>query len=97
MVAPFGRMAAAEAMALPHQPAAMTAGHCAEMPMPDSDGSDRPHKMTIDCLSACAAMATLDSPLVPGLVGTAAPQVAPIPLLSDGLHPQADPPPPRRA
>ena len=96
LLAPFGRMAAAEAMARPHQPAAATAGHCSDMPS-DRGKGDRPHKAQIDCLSACAAMATLESPFIPGFVCSASPLVAGIALPFAGLHPQSDPPPPRRS
>ena len=95
LVAPFGRMAAAEAMARPHPAPAAMAGHCDEIPAPHHDKGDRSNDKAIDCLSACAAMAALECPVLPGLARVACPQVALISVLSAGLDPQADPPPPR--
>ena len=97
LVAPFGRMAAAEAMAMPHHaaPAAM-AGHCGDTPAPDQAPAER-GAMTIDCLVACATIAAPDAPelaVVESLV------VSPQPCrLSTfiGIQHQADPPPPRRS
>ena len=96
-VAPFGRMAAAEAMAMPHHaaPAAM-AGHCGDTPAPDQAPAER-GAMTIDCLVACATIAAPDAPELAA--------VAPLVVLPQpcrlctfiGIQPQADPPPPRRS
>ena len=94
-VAPFGRLAAAEAMARPHQPAA-AAGHCADMPA-DPDQGDSSHKAQIDCLSACAAMATAGSALLPAFAMAASPRNELLVSLYVGLDPEADPPPPRRS
>lgn len=92
LVAPFGRMAAAEAMVMPHHQAAAMPGHCDEMPAGDEDGAD---KTAIDCMIACAAMAVAETPNL-----VASPDVAPAPIsltLPDlpGLNPEAEPPPPR--
>lgn len=97
LVAPFGRMAAAEAMAAPHHssPTAM-AGHCSDMPAPDRAPEDR-GAMTIDCLVACATIAAPDAPELAAVEPLA---VSPAHLLLTafvGIHPEAEPPPPRRS
>lgn len=90
--APFGRIAAAEAMAMPHhQPIAM-AGHCENMPAPDDGDRD---KVAIDCMIACAVMAAADGPMVEAMAAPASrPARIEHPAFA-GLHPEADPPPPR--
>jgi len=89
LVAPFGRQAAQAAV----YPGAMSAmaGHCdpAPRPAPAQGGS-------IDCMIACAATPAVDAMDVPVLLPLppAAPvagMIAPI----AGLHPAAEPPPPR--
>ena len=91
-VAPFGRIGASQAMA-GHAPMAMTA-HCAGQPMPDGD---KGHRMAVDCMIACAAMAPAPAPFVlPPPALAAAPIGPPLSRLS-GIRPEADPPPPRTA
>ena len=92
LAAPFGRIAAAEAMTAGHHPPMAMTGHCEDMPSPQQDKTD---KTAIDCMIACAAMATEDAcgttvraPLVAGPIAGALP-------VFFGLHPEADPPPPR--
>ena len=93
LVAPFGRIAAAEAMTMPQQPMAAMSGHCDDRPAPHH--GDRTGKASIDCLVACAAMATAeDAPLVRNIAAVSLPASFVLPLFS-GLHPEADPPPPR--
>ena len=95
LVAPFGRVAAADAMNPHRQTAASMAGHCDDMPAPRSHRGDRPHKATIDCLIGCAAMATAEpAPLVGARASVALPATFALPAFS-GLHPEAEPPPPR--
>jgi hypothetical protein len=92
VLAPFGRMGAAEAKAMPHRMPAAMAAHCSGQPMPDSDKGRR---VSIDCMIACAAMAPAAAPiLVPPPAAEAAP-VATLALLATGLRPEAEPPPPR--
>ena len=97
LVAPFGRMAAAEAATMPHHqaPTAM-AGHCSEMPAPEQAPAER-GTMTIDCLVACA---TIAAPETPALAAVEALAVSPASRVLNafiGIHPEADPPPPRRS
>lgn len=90
--APFGRIAAAEAMTTPHGAAmAMAGGHCDTMPKPESGGADR----SIDCMIACAMLAHPGSAAlhIPPPGASAPLSVARAGL--SGLHPEADPPPPR--
>ena len=95
LVAPFGRIAAAEAMMVPQQPMAAMSGHCDDMPAPAQHRGDRTHKASIDCLVACAAMATAENvPLVQNFAVVSMPAGYVLPEFS-GLHPEADPPPPR--
>ena len=90
-VSPFGRMAAAEAMAVPEHRMTAAAGHCDEQPAPE----DRTHPAGIDCLVACAAMAAAAEVAVPAAhVVAAEPQATTLPDFI-GLHPEAEPPPPR--
>ncbi|HEX8641243.1 MAG TPA: hypothetical protein VF704_08805 [Allosphingosinicella sp.] len=92
LFAPFGRVAAAEAMAAPAHHAMAAAGHCDKMPVPDDPDSDT---AAVDCAMACAAVAP-----------PAAPALAPAPLpvrpgsatffaTFSGVTPASDPPPPR--
>ena len=95
LVAPFGRIAAAEAMMVPQQPMAAMAGHCDDMAMPAQHHGDRTHKASIDCLVACAAMTTAEGvSLAQGVAVISLPAQFALPQFS-GLHPEADPPPPR--
>ena len=97
LVAPFGRIAAAEAMMMPQQPMAAMSGHCDDMPAPAQHQGDRTHKASIDCLAACAAMATAeDVSLARSFAVMALPAHFALPVFS-GLHPEAEPPPPRLA
>lgn len=92
LLAPLGRIGIAQAMAATH-PAAM-APHCAGQPLPDADKS---HKMAVDCMIACAAMAPVPATLfVPPIAVDATVVAAPLPRLA-GIRPEADPPPPRFA
>lgn len=98
LFAPFGRISAAEAMAMPHDrptAAAMPApGHCHDMPAPDEGAGD---KAAIDCTIACAVMAPPGAATFEAVVAPApAPIRGPLPVFA-GLHPEADPPPPRRS
>lgn len=89
LVAPVGRMAAAEAML--HQPAAMT-GHCDDMMPPADDEADG---SMIDCMIACATVLPAESD--PGEL-TALEMMMPLSLAArifDGIDLTADPPPPR--
>ncbi|HEV2816863.1 MAG TPA: hypothetical protein VGW40_06540 [Allosphingosinicella sp.] len=92
LVAPLGRIGISQAMAAPDH--AAMASHCAGQPLPDAD---RHHKMGVDCLIACAAMASVPATLfVPPVAVEAAVAAAPLPRLA-GIRPEADPPPPRFA
>ena len=93
VVAPIGRVAAAEAMATAHQPAAAMAGHCQDMPAPDPD--ERSGKASIDCRVACAAIATAEAYVFAGGSFAASPQDGVVLPGFAGLHPEAEPPPPR--
>ena len=90
LIAPFGRIAAAEAM--PHHGAEAIESHCAGSEAPDGDNKER---TAIDCMVACAAMASAaelslaPSPL-PATILCALPN-----LTRAGIQHEADPPPPR--
>ena len=104
LLAPVGRMGIAQAMAVPAEAPAAMAGHCADMPAaaparPAGHHQQAPPQgdaeKAVDCMVACAAMASAPAPLV-----TPAPLADPLPdaplLFSlTGLRPEADPPPPR--
>lgn len=91
IVAPFGRAAAAETMtATHHEPMAMT-GHCDPMPASGQSEKDK----SIDCMTACAAMAPAEAPPLQTRLPTAATPVSRALPACSGLHPEADPPPPR--
>ena len=94
LAAPFGRMAAAEAMPTAHHGvAAATPGHCHDVPPPAEDEPGR----AIDCMLACAVMAPAEAPPAPRAPAAAA---APDRIaLRDlpGISPEAEPPPPRRS
>lgn len=93
LLAPFGRLGIARAMATPHPPIAMTS-HCAGQPLPSQD---RHHKMAVDCMIACAAMAHVPAALfVPPIAVETAVAASLLPRLA-GIRPEADPPPPRHA
>jgi hypothetical protein len=70
------------------------AAHCGGALMPPGDKS---HRMTVDCTISCAAMA-----IAPGGFDLPPPALAPAPVgriaaFPPGIHPGADPPPPRLA
>lgn len=90
-LAPFGRMAAAEAKAMPHHSATAMPDHCAGEPQPD----EGLQPSSIDCMIACAAMAPAAAmefvaPPVALVEPTAPPELIPA-----GIRPEAEPPPPR--
>ena len=92
LFAPFGRVAAAQAVATPNQGAAVMAGHCNEIPVAPEPKSD---EMAVDCMIACAVVA---APAAPSLASPPAAQTihaAGVPGRFIGLHPESDPPPPR--
>ena len=76
------------------------AGHCADMPAPRR-GSTRgapqqgDERKAVDCMIACAAMATAPAPFVAPAPPAAALPGAPFLSSLTGLRPEADPPPPR--
>ena len=93
VLAPFGRIGIAQAMAGHDAPRAMMS-HCAGQPVPEQG---KGHRMAIDCMIACAAMAPAAAPFVlPPPAPKATPLVGPAAILS-GIRPAADPPPPRQA
>lgn len=94
VLAPLGRIGMAQAMAaMPHR--AAMASHCAGLPLPDPNPR---HKMSVDCMIACAAMAPAVAPfaLQPRLPALVAPSARPAAILA-GIRPEAEPPPPRLA
>ena len=92
LIAPFGRMAAAEAMTMPHHAPETMASHCAGESQPDGDQGQ---PTAIDCLIACAAMAPAGDSSYQPLPVPAATHVA-LPVLAwTGIRHEADPPPPR--
>lgn len=95
LLAPFGRAAAAEAMAASGHTPAGSASHCRQMPSenPVHDGQD--HRGTIDCLIACAVVAAEDSPSLAARPAAASAKMARALPTFTGLHPESDPPPPR--
>jgi len=104
LLAPVGRMGIAQAMAVPAEAPAAMAGHCADMPaaapaQPAGHHQQAPpqedEQKAVDCMVACAAMASAPAAFVaPTPLADAQPDP---PLLSSltGLRPEADPPPPR--
>jgi len=106
LVAPVGRIGIAQAMAMPAASGVM-AGHCAGMPAAspaqhrDGRHSKAPQKqnerMAVDCMIACAAMATAPAPFVAPAPAAAALPATPFLASLIGIRPEADPPPPRRS
>ena len=91
LAAPFGRMAAAGAMTMPDHAAVAMPGHCDPMPVSDQGDADR----AIDCMIACAAVTGADSPQLRAPRPAASRPVGLVRTGLSGLHPEADPPPPR--
>lgn len=90
MLAPFGRMGAAEARPMPHHQAMPV--HCVGQPQPAGDDSA---PVSIDCMIACAAMTPAAAPFfAPPPAAEAAPAPIPASALA-GIRPDAEPPPPR--
>ncbi len=89
LVAPFGRVAAAESMA--HQPASMT-GHCDDM-VPPAD--DEANGSMIDCMIACATVLPAESDQVESSGVETMMPLSLAPRIFDGIDLTADPPPPR--
>ncbi len=94
LIAPFGRMGMAEATPTPNHGAPMAmAGHCEDMP---ASAPGQPDKAGIDCMIACAAIAPDAAPFVAGTPPPAAAAPGALPVAPfRGLHPTAEPPPPR--
>lgn len=92
LVAPFGRIGIVQAMAGPNHVA--MAPHCADQPPPSRE---RHHRMAVDCMIACAAMAPVPAAsFVPPVAVETALAASLLPPLA-GIRPEADPPPPRFA
>lgn len=67
------------------------AGHCEEMPGHDNSAPGK----AIDCMIACAAMASSEAPFLVVPVPMPAEHAA-LPFFSSaGIQPEAEPPPPR--
>lgn len=104
LLAPVGRIGIAQAMAAPAA-AGATAGHCADMPAaaPAHHQGSRHQQspaqdhegMAVDCMIACAAMATAPEPFVAPAPGAVATPAATFLSSLTGIQPEADPPPPR--
>jgi hypothetical protein len=104
LLAPVGRIGIAQAMAAPAGAPAIMAGHCAGMPGAASAQQKGHHqqapqkddeRMAVDCMIACAAMATGPAPFVAPPRAPAALAGATLPSNLTGIRPGADPPPPR--
>lgn len=93
VMAPFGRMGAAEATTMPHHAPMAMAGHCAGQPLPGQDHDKG--AASIDCMIACAAMAPVAAPEVVPPPPAQAEPVAPRALILAGISPEAETPPPR--
>ena len=91
LIAPFGRMAAAEAS--PHHGAPAMAGHCEEA-APDEQAPGEAQK-AIDCMIACAAVAAPAAPRLEVPLHASEQPAAASAFGLVGLHPERDPPPPR--
>lgn len=92
LVAPLGRIGMAEAMT----------GHCGTMAAAAHHGGDKrqapakQERMAVDCLTACAAIATLPAPVAAPPLRARALQPGALPRTAQsGLHPDAELPPPR--
>ena len=106
LLAPVGRIGIAQAMAMPGQAGAAVA-HCAGMPAaaPTHRAGDHHRqapaqdneRMAVDCMIACAAMTTAPAPFVVPPAPAATLPGAPVLTSLTGIHPEADPPPPRRS
>lgn len=92
LFSPFGRMAAAEAMAAPAQHAMAAGGHCRDMPAPEEK---RSAPTAIDCAVACAVVAPPSAPDVALVPSVVQPQAGAFVATFSGVNPEADPPPPR--
>lgn len=94
LLAPFGRMGAAEAQPMPRHAAMQAPGHCGDQPQPANDSDQG---AAIDCMIACAGLATAPEALeMLAKVAPALPRPAAAPSRA-GIRPEADPPPPRFA
>lgn len=92
LAAPFGRIGAAEASAMPGHGAA-GAGHCEGMPMPEPASGDE--RGAIDCMIACAAIAAADAPALDSVQAAPGVEAHRAPAAFAGLSPESEPPPPR--
>ncbi len=92
LFAPFGRMAAAEAMAAPAAHHMTAGGHCQDMPAPEDPEST---PTAIDCAVACAVVAPPCAPAVAAAPRLVQPQAGARLATFSGVKPEADPPPPR--
>lgn len=103
LLAPIGRIGMAQAMARPAAAGAM-AGHCADMQAATAHhqnghrekAPERNHEgIAVDCLTACAAMATAPDLFVAPAPAASARPVGTFLAGLTGIRPEADPPPPR--
>ena len=100
LLAPVGRIGIAQAMAAPAGAPAAMAGHCADAPAtPAGHHQQAPpqedEQKAVDCMVACAAMASAPAPFVAPAPPAAAMPGALVLSSLTGLRPEAEPPPPR--
>lgn len=92
LFAPAGMLGSHAAMAMPHDAAASTMGHCdTKEQAPD----EQPAPSMIDCAIACSAMPSADPFVAQKPVGVAAEFKTSIIRFVAGMRPEAATPPPR--
>lgn len=99
ILAPFRMIAAHEAMAAS---ASQAGAHhmSADMAVPcgsEGAGSKQRHGASVDCTIACSVVAAMAAEIEVRPICTEAPAPTPLVAALHGLHPESDPPPPRRA
>ena len=92
VLTPFAPMAHAAMPPGLHQP---MAGHCAGMSLPQDHKSGGKANLELCCQLACAIVAPMPAPLRETLAAPAPAPAFPLLSLRSGLHPGAEPPPPK--
>lgn len=97
LLAPFGMAGGHAATAqTQHSQAQASGGHCADSAKAADEAPGKPGPVkNIDCMMACSCMPPVGAQLVAPPLPVTAPEAAPLDLLSHGLAPQAELPPPR--
>ena len=96
LLAPLGMLSGHAAMAAPAPAKASASGHCADMAGAQHEAPDNPAPAkSIDCMMVCSCIPPLAARLGEPPMRSEAPRASVLATLGLGLHPEAEPRPPR--